>query len=271
MAHHPNLLPGIVASNVVNATEPATPSPPSVTNSCTQATFTWTAPADNGAAITKYGYQISTNGGSSWATEVETTSLSVAISNQYSATAYNVRVRAFNSIGWGSYSTASAANTVWAYSAYNADYGISRGCSAGCFCGTQYGTEYGTQSRTCYQWTKAGCTSLTGQGCTLGGASYSGGCQGMSGCGSFNYVQPGQINYTGYMQQLYGGDYRWISISYGGGWTDAYSVCGPCSGQGANCSSCGAEYLTFSTYDVYQCSSTGEYRYVFTGCYCYEA
>jgi hypothetical protein len=259
MAHHPNLLPGIVASNVVNATAPATPSPPSVTNSCTQATFTWTAPADNGAAITKYGYQISTNGGSSWGTEVETASLSVAINNQYSATAYNVRVRAFNSIGWGSYSTASAANTVWTYSAYNADYGISRGCSEGCFCGTQYGTEYGTQSQTCYQWTKAGCTSLTGQGCTLGGASYSGGCQGMSGCGSFNEISPSNAGAM-YIQYLYGGDYRWVYDTGCCGFVDLYNTCSYCP-----CPDCHTAY-----YDVYQCSSTGEKRWVFEGCGCGE-
>jgi hypothetical protein len=260
MAHHTNLLPGIVASNVVNATAPATPSPPSVTNTCTNATFTWTAPADNGAAITKYGYQISTNGGSSWATEVETTSLSVTISNQYSATAYNVRVRAFNSMGFGSYSTASAANTVWAYSAYNADYQISRGCSEGCFCGTQYGTEYGTQSQTCYQWTKAGCASLTGQNCTLGGQSYGGGCQGMSGCGSWNYIQPSNAGAM-YIQYLFGGSYRWIYDTGCCGFVDL-NTCELC-----DCNACDVT----AYHNVYQCSSTGEKRYIFAGCQCYEA
>lgn len=266
MPNHPNQLIGVVASNIVNATAPATPTAPSVTNSCTNAVFTWTAPADNGAAITKYGYQTSTNGGSTWSAETETQALSVTIGNQYSATAYNVRVRAFNSIGWGSYSTASSANTVWTYSAYNADYQISRGCSAGCnnygggnpagsICGSQSGTEYGTQARTCYQWTKAGCTSLTGQGCTLGGASYSGTCSGMSGCGTWQYADIAGNSNPQYIQNINGGDYRWLSGTYW--WTDSYSQC------------CGCDYNAgYNTeYNVVYCTTTGEKRWWAVQCF----
>ena len=277
-------------------TVPSAPAAPTVslgTGATTTDTFTWIAPAANGDAITKYGYQTSTDDGATWSAETEQAGLTKGIETAYTTSSYKLRARAFNAAGWGSYSLKSTGGTgAWALGSTAVSQSCSQGCSQGCSCGacacgsnngTQTGTQTGTQSRTCYTWTRSGSTTSSirnANGVDACSSAYGacgsfGACTSCSGCGTFNYVQSPVASGTGnggvfYGQQLNGGDYRWIGDS-SGGWTDAYTVCPTCAGQPDNCSSCGAEYLTLSSYSVYECSSTGEKRWVFGGCYCYSA
>jgi hypothetical protein len=75
----------------------------------TTASVSWTAPAANGSAITDYLVQFSSNGGSSWTTFTDgvSTATSVTVTGLTNGTAYVFRVRAVNSVGNGSYSSAS--------------------------------------------------------------------------------------------------------------------------------------------------------------------
>ena len=77
-------------------------------------TFSWSPPQNNGLAITKYGYQTTTNNGSTWSSETEVLSTSAILNTQYSLNSFKIRVRAFNAAGWGEYSTISSSGTaVW--------------------------------------------------------------------------------------------------------------------------------------------------------------
>jgi titin len=73
-------------------------------------TISWSAPANNGSAITGYRYQLSSNSGASWGSEGTTTSTShtFTVSN---GTSYVGRVQAYNAVGDGAYSSASTART----------------------------------------------------------------------------------------------------------------------------------------------------------------
>jgi hypothetical protein len=159
-------------------------------------TFSWSAPQNNGLAITKYGYQTSTNNGSSWNTEVEVLTTSAVLNTQYSASSFKIRVRAFNAAGWGEYSTISSSGTgVWtsggtslsnptACPAPTCSACAAPDCSGGCgecaacgacdcgtssitgsvgtrtaTAGTRAAATLGTSSRTCYRWTRSGSTS----------------------------------------------------------------------------------------------------------------
>lgn len=107
-------------------TVPSTPAPPTLTPGDATDTFTWVAPASNGSTITKYGYQVSTDNGSTWYSaiggtlngETETANLSAVLATQYSLSSYKLRVRAFNNGsngGWSERSTISSSGTgVWA-------------------------------------------------------------------------------------------------------------------------------------------------------------
>lgn len=75
-------------------------------------TFTWSAPNANGLPIIKYGYQTTTNNGTSWNAEVEVATASAILNTQYSTSSFKLRVRAFNAAGWGEYSDISTGATV---------------------------------------------------------------------------------------------------------------------------------------------------------------
>jgi chitodextrinase len=82
---------------------PSAPSAPSVAPGDAQVTITWTAPANNGAAITNYevfqdGVSIGT-----------TTSLSMKKTGLKNGTSYTYTVRAYNAAGWGNQSAKSTA------------------------------------------------------------------------------------------------------------------------------------------------------------------
>jgi hypothetical protein len=83
----------------------------SLSNGCTTAAWTFSATA-NGRDITKYGYQVSTNNGSTWGAEVETASNTYSRDVSTDEASYVVRVRAYNAAGWSaSYSSQSSATT----------------------------------------------------------------------------------------------------------------------------------------------------------------
>lgn len=83
-------------------------------------TFSWTAPAKNGRDISKYGFQISSDNGSTWRStvngtlngETEVLTNSATITTQYKESSYKIRVRAYNEGGWGDYSDISTSGTV---------------------------------------------------------------------------------------------------------------------------------------------------------------
>ena len=79
----------------------------------TEVRVTWNAPASNGAAITDYVVQYSSNSGSTWSTFSDSTSTtaSATVTGLTNGTSYTFQVSATNSIGTGSYSTASSAVT----------------------------------------------------------------------------------------------------------------------------------------------------------------
>ena len=93
--------------------KPAVPGAPSLSAGDATDTFSWSAPNNNGVPITKYGYQTSTDGGSTWSAETETASTYVILNTQYSLSSYKIKVRAFNAVGWSDYSTASSGTVAW--------------------------------------------------------------------------------------------------------------------------------------------------------------
>jgi len=74
--------------------------------------FSWSAPNANGLSITKYGYQTSTNDGSTWSSETEVLTTEAVLNTQYNTNSFKIRVRAYNSAGWGDYSDISSVATV---------------------------------------------------------------------------------------------------------------------------------------------------------------
>jgi hypothetical protein len=74
---------------------------------------TWNAPASNGAAITDYVVRYSTSASSGFVTfsDATSTSTTATVTGLTNGTAYYFKVAATNSIGTGSYSTASSAVT----------------------------------------------------------------------------------------------------------------------------------------------------------------
>ncbi len=74
--------------------------------------FSWSAPNANGIPITKYGYQTSTDNGSTWSSETEVLTTSAVLNTQYSTSSFRIRVRAFNAAGWGEYSNISTNGTL---------------------------------------------------------------------------------------------------------------------------------------------------------------
>jgi len=265
-----------LSSSAVTAfTVPAAPAAPTVTigtDSTTIDTFTWVAPANNGSAITTYGYQTSTDNGSTWSAETYPyNSLTLGIETAYTSSSYKLRVRAYNAAGAGPYSTISTNGTgAWALGAITVTQTCAPfACSCGaCACGTNNGTNStATQSRTCYTWTRAGSTTSSNRdadGTTPCSSSYGsctgGSCVSCSGCGTVSTVS-GTDGQTVYVGGTPGQDYRtyssffgaWAVTNSGGTYTMQTGQCGgSCSAQ--NC-------FAFST-SVTQCSSTGAYTAV---------
>jgi surface protein len=97
----------ITDGGTVNAA-PDAPTSVSGTAEDSQVSLTWTTPTyNNGAAITDYTIQFSSNSGSSWTTFSDTvsSSTSVVITGLTNGLSYIFRVAAVNSVGTGSYST----------------------------------------------------------------------------------------------------------------------------------------------------------------------
>ena len=90
--------------------KPDAPDAPTLTSSGSTMTVSWTAPVANGADITDYDIEYSTDNGANWTewnASNTSTELSASIPNLVSGTTYQVRVRAQNSVGEGDWSAAS--------------------------------------------------------------------------------------------------------------------------------------------------------------------
>lgn len=200
-------------------------STPSLSDGCTTATFSWSAPDNGGLAITKYGWQYSTNNGSTWSSETETTSTSADIDVNNNTNSYIIRVRAYNILGWGDYSNNSSASTAWSYTSYS----TSSGCTA-CDCGSR--------SRTCYRYTRSGCTTLDGQDCGACG-DCSDSYAAVTASGTYN----GEA-YTAFTPAYYAATYF-------------YKNSDPAPG-------CGCD--SYYGYSISYCSSSNTYNIVAQGC-----
>ena len=93
--------------------EPDAPVISSVTAGNAQVVVAWSAPANNGAAISDYVVQYSTSSSGSYTAFADgiSTSTSATVTGLTNGTAYYFKVAATNSVGTGSYSAASAAAT----------------------------------------------------------------------------------------------------------------------------------------------------------------
>ena len=92
---------------------PAAPSAPTLTVDNTALSVAWSAPAANGSSITDYDVQYSSDSGSTWTewdastTSTATTATVTGLTNN---TAYQVQVRAVNSVGDGPWSASASAS-----------------------------------------------------------------------------------------------------------------------------------------------------------------
>lgn len=103
----------ITDGGTVNAV-PDAPTAVSGTAGNAQVSLSWTAPTyNNGAAISDYTIQYSSNSGSTWSTFSHTasSSTSITVTGLTNNTAYIFRVSAVNSVGTGSYSSNSSSVT----------------------------------------------------------------------------------------------------------------------------------------------------------------
>ncbi len=120
-------------------------------------TFSWSPPQNNGLAITKYGYQTTTDNGSTWSSETEVLSTSAVLNTQYSLSSFKIRVRAFNAAGWGEYSNASSGTVAWT-NVTGTDTQTDTVCGPDGCSETDTDTVCGP----------AGCSEAEGQYCTCG-------------------------------------------------------------------------------------------------------
>jgi hypothetical protein len=216
------------------ATAPDAPTSLSGTAGNGQVSLTWTAPASNGgAAITDYAVQYSSNSGSTWATFADGTSTdtSATVTGLTNGTAYTFRVAAVNSVGTGSYSSASASVTpsitaeylVVAGGGAMRDFYQGAGGAGGLLTGTMSltaGTAYSVAvgaggasiGGSYYNGANSQFASLTAIGGGRGG-NYSNGFAGGSGGGGGTGGQPGQ----GTTGQGYSGGYGSCAGGSGGG------------------------------------------------------
>ena len=103
------------SSSVTPITTPGSPTSASASTGARQATISWTAPASNGgSAITNYAIQLSTDGGSTFATQILTgsTTASYTYTGLTAGTAYVFRVAAISSVGQGSWSSNTTSVTI---------------------------------------------------------------------------------------------------------------------------------------------------------------
>lgn len=96
-----------------HASVPNAPTSVSGTAGNAQVSLTWTAPSNNGSAITGYRVRHSSNGGASWSSPIATgsTSSSYTVTGLTNGTSYIFQVLAINAIGDGPWSTSSASVT----------------------------------------------------------------------------------------------------------------------------------------------------------------
>jgi titin len=95
------------AINVTAAAAPQTPAAPTVGTDYRQAVVSWSAPSNNGAAISSYTVEYTPSGGATQS--VTTPNLSATISNLTNGTTYTFRVSATNSAGTGTFSATTSA------------------------------------------------------------------------------------------------------------------------------------------------------------------
>ncbi len=95
-------------STVTPASVPGAPTSVSATRGDSQATLSWTAPADNGgSAVTSYAVRVSTDGGTSWTALGPAPGSPALIGGLTNGQAYVFDVAATNSAGTGAFSAAS--------------------------------------------------------------------------------------------------------------------------------------------------------------------
>ncbi len=96
-----------ISSAVIPQAVPAAPGAPTVVVGDSSITASWSAPADNGSAITSYEYQVGTRSG--WSAEtVAVTNRSVRLAHLTNGAEYQVRIRARNAVGLSAWSAGSA-------------------------------------------------------------------------------------------------------------------------------------------------------------------
>ncbi|MDQ1686221.1 MAG: large repetitive protein, partial [Frankiaceae bacterium] len=100
------------SSAVTPAAVPAAPTSVTATRGDSSASVSWTAPANNGSAITTYEVRYSANNGTSWVSAGTAFSGSpVTVTGLTNGTAYVFDVAARNAVGQGAFSTSSSAVT----------------------------------------------------------------------------------------------------------------------------------------------------------------
>lgn len=140
------------------------------TDGCDTASYSWTVPANNGLAITKYEYRISSDDGAypATGTEVASTVTTYSRTVTHDAVKYKIQARAYNACGFGAWGTSSANNTPWILTYTNSQGDqqsqtqyTSRACPSGS-CGYESGSEtvYRTRTKYYYTYTRSGCTTL---------------------------------------------------------------------------------------------------------------
>jgi titin len=93
---------------------PAAPATPTAVRGDASATVSWTAPANNGSALTGYSLEFSSDSGSTWtnwSSSLASSATSETVTGLTNGTAYVFRLNATNAIGTSSWSTSSTAVT----------------------------------------------------------------------------------------------------------------------------------------------------------------
>jgi hypothetical protein len=249
-------------------------------------TFSWTAPASNGRDISKYGFQISSDNGSTWRStvngtlngETEVLTNSATIATQYKESSYKIRVRAYNEGGWGDYSDISTSGTVaWYKGNDNANSYTSQtvsetqACSnVSCGdCGTQAQQKTRSKEQRKYRFIRTGSTSGPYDATWSDYTSYPDwstiSCANTGSCvedGSWsnttNATQTiGGYGYTAFTQYNTSNVYVYKNITPQG--CQDYGCGPPFTGSICSC----WEYLA---YQVQVCSTSGAKRAVEVGC-----